>query len=62
MNPKNVWNAISRFLAEEDGSTAVEYAVMLGAILAVCIAAVTFMGNSNRESFEASSAAISGAN
>jgi pilus assembly protein Flp/PilA len=33
-----------RFLEREDGPTAVEYAVMLALIIAVCIAAITTLG------------------
>jgi len=36
---------LSRFLADEDGPTAVEYAVLLALIIVVCIAAVTTLGN-----------------
>lgn len=61
MNTRRTTAAIWEFLAEEDGPTAVEYAVMIGAILAVCIAAVVFMGTKNSESFEASSTAIASA-
>jgi pilus assembly protein Flp/PilA len=35
---------IRRFLASEDGPTAVEYAVLLALIIAVCIASVKRMG------------------
>jgi pilus assembly protein Flp/PilA len=34
-----------RFLAAEDGPTAVEYAVMLALIIVVCIGAITTLGN-----------------
>jgi pilus assembly protein Flp/PilA len=33
-----------RFLKQEDGPTAVEYAVMLALIVVVCIAAITSIG------------------
>jgi pilus assembly protein Flp/PilA len=36
-----------RFLAEDDGTTAVEYAVMLALIIAVCITAVASVGSTN---------------
>jgi pilus assembly protein Flp/PilA len=36
--------ALGRFLREEDGPTAVEYAVMLALIIVVCIAAITTLG------------------
>jgi pilus assembly protein Flp/PilA len=40
---------IVRFLRQEDGPTAVEYAVMLALIIVVCIVAITTLGsNSNR--------------
>jgi pilus assembly protein Flp/PilA len=39
------------FLKNEDGPTAVEYAVMLALILVVCIAAITTMGSNARNTF-----------
>jgi pilus assembly protein Flp/PilA len=36
--------AIARFAKNEDGPTAVEYAVMLALIVVVCLAAITAMG------------------
>ena len=33
------------FLANEDGPTATEYAVMLALIIVVCIAGITLLGN-----------------
>ena len=38
-----------RFLREEDGPTAVEYAVMLALILVVCIVAITTIGSKTDE-------------
>lgn len=38
-------NAISRFLKDEDGPTAVEYAVMLMCILLVCIGSIQVISN-----------------
>jgi pilus assembly protein Flp/PilA len=35
-----------RFIATEDGPTAVEYAVMLALIICVCLAAITMIGTS----------------
>ena len=35
---------ILKFVREEDGPTAVEYAVMLACIIAVCIASITLVG------------------
>ena len=40
------------FLQNEDGPTAVEYAVMLALIIVVCIAAITTLGNNANSTFE----------
>ena len=42
---------INRFLASEDGPTAVEYAVMLALIIVVCISAVAAVGTETSELF-----------
>ena len=42
---------VERFLKDEDGPTAVEYAVMLALIIVVCIAAITTMGSNARNTF-----------
>jgi pilus assembly protein Flp/PilA len=39
------------FLKREDGPTAVEYAVMLALIIAVCIAAITALGTNTNKTF-----------
>ena len=39
-------NWLTRFLGEEDGPTAVEYAVMLALIIVVCLAAIGSVGSS----------------
>jgi pilus assembly protein Flp/PilA len=39
------------FLKNEDGPTAVEYAVMLALILVVCIAAITTLGSQANATF-----------
>jgi pilus assembly protein Flp/PilA len=44
MNMKKFSGALVKFLKNEDGPTAVEYAVMLALIIVVCIAAVTTLG------------------
>ncbi len=41
---KNFTDCIVNFLKEEDGPTAVEYAVMLALIVVVCLAGVTSIG------------------
>jgi pilus assembly protein Flp/PilA len=40
-----------RFLKQEDGPTAVEYAVMLALIVVVCIAAITSLGSNANATF-----------
>ena len=61
MNWQDKKTAFVSFLSDEEGATAVEYAVMLGLILAVCIVAMAFLGTQNRNSFEDSASRISGA-
>jgi pilus assembly protein Flp/PilA len=39
------------FLKNEDGPTAVEYAVMLALIIVVCIAAITTLGSNANNTF-----------
>ena len=50
-----MWSRISQsliqFLKREDGSTAVEYAVMLALIIVVCITAVATLGSNARNTF-----------
>ena len=48
---KSALLTIRKLLAEEDGPTAVEYAVMLSLIIAVCITAVTSIGQSTNAVF-----------
>jgi pilus assembly protein Flp/PilA len=46
------WMATAiRFLREEDGPTAVEYAVMLALIVVVCIASITTLGSNAKNTF-----------
>jgi len=42
---------VRRFLADESGPTAVEYAVMLALIVVVCIAAITTLGTNASSTF-----------
>ena len=37
-------SSLRRFLVSEDGPTAVEYAVMVGFIITVCVAGITSLG------------------
>ena len=40
-----------QFLRDEDGPTAVEYAVMLALIIVVCLAAITTLGQNANSTF-----------
>lgn len=42
---------IRRFLTDEDGPTAVEYAVMLALIVIVCLTAIRSVGTNARTTF-----------
>jgi pilus assembly protein Flp/PilA len=42
---------VTTFLKNEDGPTAVEYAVMLALIIVVCIAAITGLGSTASNTF-----------
>jgi pilus assembly protein Flp/PilA len=44
-------NCVHRFLRDEDGPTAVEYAVMLALIIVVCTAAIITLGSNANETF-----------
>lgn len=50
-----------RFLRDEDGPTAVEYAVILALIIGTCIGAVQTLATATRASFDRSSQAIGNA-
>jgi len=50
---KNIAASIKRFLAAEDGPTAVEYAVMLALIIVVCLTAVKAVGTNANNKFTA---------
>ena len=45
---KQIWT----FLVNEDGPTAVEYAVMLALIVMVCVATIAQLGTETSRSFE----------
>ena len=49
-----------RFLGNEDGPTAVEYAVMLALIIVVCITSVTVLGTNANATFSKVSAKLAG--
>lgn len=44
-------NQLLDFLKNEDGPTAVEYAIMIGLIISVCFATVAVFGTSTNNSF-----------
>jgi len=43
---------IFRFLKEEEGATATEYAVMLVLIIVVCLVVIGFLGRNVKEGFD----------
>lgn len=45
--------AVKRFVASEDGPTAVEYAVMLALIVVVCLTAIRAVGTNANNKFNA---------
>jgi pilus assembly protein Flp/PilA len=47
----HIVSKVRRFLVNEDGPTAVEYAVMLALILVACITIVTSLGTSASSTF-----------
>jgi pilus assembly protein Flp/PilA len=48
---KQWFNMLGRFLQDESGPTAVEYAVMLALIIVVCITAITTLGSNANSTF-----------
>ena len=61
MNRNNQSSPAACLLADEEGTTAVEYAVMLALIIAVCIGSVSYLTNQTKASFDESGDAIVGA-
>jgi pilus assembly protein Flp/PilA len=57
---RQIGSALVRFLKDESGPTAVEYAVMLALIIVVCIAAITALGSNANNTFTSVGNAISG--
>lgn len=55
---RNVTKSLVKFLKQEDGPTAVEYAVMLALIIVVCIAAITALGSNASSTFSAVGSAV----
>ncbi len=50
---------VVQFVRNEDGPTAVEYAVMLALIIVVCIGAITTLGGNANQTFTSVGSAIS---
>jgi len=48
---RTITNRLAAFLKDEDGPTAVEYAVMLALIIVVCIGAVRVLGTNASQTF-----------
>jgi pilus assembly protein Flp/PilA len=48
---RKFFDGVVSFLKNEDGPTAVEYAVMLALIIVVCITAITALGNNANTTF-----------
>jgi len=48
---RKLFQGVVAFLKNEDGPTAVEYAVMLALIIVVCIAAITTVGTGANATF-----------
>ena len=44
-------NFFKRFIQEEEGATAVEYAVMIVLIIVVCLGVITLLGTEVRDAF-----------
>lgn len=61
MIPQKWLTATMRLIADEDGPTAVEYAVLLALITATCVGAISLLADSTVKSFETSGEAINGA-
>jgi pilus assembly protein Flp/PilA len=51
---------LSQFLVSEDGPAAVEYAVMLAAIIVVCLMAISSVGSNANTTFSNVANSISG--
>jgi len=51
---------LKKFLRDESGPTAVEYAVMLALIVVVCIASINQMANATADSFDTSATELAG--
>ena len=57
---KKFAQAVVNFVKNEDGPTAVEYAVMLALIVVVCITAITTLGTNANNTFSYTASKIGG--
>ena len=57
---KSFVSSLTHFVKNEDGPTAVEYAVMLALIIVVCITAITTLGTNANNTFSYVGAKIGG--
>ncbi len=55
---KSIAKQVIRFLREEDGPTAVEYAMMLLLVFLACLTSVVMLGQTTAANFEQSNTAI----
>jgi len=51
MSMRDIYAAVTRFVKDEEGPTAVEYAVMLALIVVVCLTAITTLGTNATNTF-----------
>ena len=58
---RTIAKRLVRFLKQEDGPTALEYAVMLALIIVVCIAAIGTVGGQANNTFSTTGAKIEAA-
>jgi pilus assembly protein Flp/PilA len=58
MNMSKLGRFVVDFLKQEDGPTAVEYAVMLALIIVVCIAAISVLGSNANNTFNKTATTI----
>lgn len=56
----SILSPIVEFLKNEDGPTAVEYAVMLALIIVVCLSAISVLGSNASEKFKTVADTIGG--
>lgn len=57
---KKFASKVQKFLASEDGPTAVEYAVMLALIVIVCLTAIGSIGDNANATFQGVATSLNG--